>query len=51
MDAKETFLHGGLKEEIYMTQLQDYIENGKESLVCKFKNYLDGLVDPFSCQG
>jgi hypothetical protein len=29
MDVKTTFLHGDLKEKIYMTQLEHYVEKGK----------------------
>jgi hypothetical protein len=44
MDVKTTFLHGDLKEDIYMTQLQHYVEKGKDSLVCKLKISLYGLA-------
>lgn len=37
MVVKTTFLHGDLKEEIYITQPKHYIEKRKESLVCKLK--------------
>jgi hypothetical protein len=40
MDVKTTFLHGDLKEDIYMTQPEHYVEKGKDSLVCKSKKYL-----------
>jgi hypothetical protein len=43
MDVKITFLHGDLKEDIYMSQLENYIEKCKESLFCKFKKSLYGL--------
>jgi hypothetical protein len=43
MDVKKMFLHGNLKEEIYMTQLEHYIEKGKDPLVYKLKMSLYGL--------
>ena len=43
MDAKTTFLHGDLEEEIYMKQPKGFISKGKEELVCKLKKYLYGL--------
>ena len=41
MDVKSSFLHGDLKEEIYMKQPEGYIEDS--SLVCKLRKYLYGL--------
>ena len=41
MDVKTTFLNDNL-EAIYMKQLDDFQEKGKEHLV-KLKNYLYGL--------
>ena len=41
MDVKSSFLHGDLKEEIYMKQPKGYIEDS--SLVCKLRKYLYGL--------
>ena len=35
MDVKSAFLHGDLKEEIYMKQPKGYIEDS--SLVCKLR--------------
>jgi len=43
MDVKTTFLHGDLKEKIYMTQLEHYVKKGKESMVCKLIKSLYGL--------
>jgi hypothetical protein len=41
MDVKNFFLHGDLLEEIYMEQLQGFIQNS--SLVCRLKKSLYGL--------
>ena len=41
MDVKSAFLHGDIKEEIYMQQLEGFITN--PSLVCKLKKSLYGL--------
>ena len=41
MDVKSAFLHDDLKEEIYMKQLEGYIEYS--SLFCKLRKYLYGL--------
>ena len=43
MDVKITFLHGELKETIYMQQPQGYLELGKEHKVCLLKKSLHGL--------
>jgi hypothetical protein len=43
MDAKTTFLHGDLEEDIYMTQPEHYVVKGKSKLVCKLKKFLYGL--------
>ena len=43
MDVKTTFLHGDLKEEKYMSQLEHFIEKRKENLVWKLKKSLYGL--------
>jgi hypothetical protein len=42
MDVKSTFLHGDLKEEIYMEQPPSYVQNDS-SLVCRLKKSLYGL--------
>jgi hypothetical protein len=41
MDVKNYFLHGDLSEEIYMEQLQGFIQNS--SLVCRLKKSFYGL--------
>ena len=43
LDAKTTFLHGDLEEEIYMQQPQGYEVKGKEKLVCRLRKSLYGL--------
>ncbi|CAL5395053.1 unnamed protein product [Camellia sinensis] len=43
MDVKTTFLHGDLKEEIHMEQLEGFEIKGKENLVCRLKKSLYGL--------
>ena len=42
MNVKSTFLHGNLKEEIYMEQPPGYVQNDSR-LVCRLKKYLYGL--------
>ena len=37
MDVVSAFLHGELKEDIYMQQPLGYVQPGKEELVCKLK--------------
>lgn len=41
---KNIFLHSELKEEIYMLQLEGFVEKGKENLVCKLNKSLFGLL-------
>ena len=43
LDVKTTFLHGELDEEIYMLQLEGFVEKGKVNLVCRLKKSLYGL--------
>jgi hypothetical protein len=43
MDVKIAFLNGKLEEEIYMEQLQGFMHQGGEHLVCKLHNSLYGL--------
>ncbi|GMI77270.1 cysteine-rich RLK (RECEPTOR-like protein kinase) 8 [Hibiscus trionum] len=43
MDVKIAFLHGDLKEELYMEQPEGFVAQGKEDCVCKFKKSLYGL--------
>ncbi|GKV39992.1 hypothetical protein SLEP1_g47676 [Rubroshorea leprosula] len=43
LNVETTFLHGDLKEEIYMKQLEGFEVQGKKNLVCKLKKSLYGL--------
>ena len=43
LDVKTAFLHGDLKEEIYMEQPESFKVKGKENLACKLKKSLYGL--------
>ena len=43
LDVKTTFLYGDLEEDIYMSQLEGFIVQVQESLVCKLRKSLYGL--------
>ena len=43
LDVKRTFLHGDLEEDIYMIQLEEFIVQGQENLLCKLRKSLYGL--------
>ena len=43
MDVKTAFLQGDLEKEIYMRQLDGYIDNDKPNHVCKLKKSIYGL--------
>ena len=43
LDVKITFLHGDVKEEIHMDQLEGFKVKRKEHMVCKLKKSLYGL--------
>ena len=43
LDVKTAFLHSDLEEDIYMIQLERFIVQGQENLVCKLRKSLYGL--------
>ncbi|RVW37486.1 Retrovirus-related Pol polyprotein from transposon TNT 1-94 [Vitis vinifera] len=43
MDVKKAFLNGSLDECIYMKQLEGFITNGQEHLLCKLNRSIYGL--------
>ena len=43
MDASTAFLNGKMKEDIYMSQPEGYIQEGKENMVCKLNKSIYGL--------
>ena len=47
MDVKIIFLNRDLDEEIYMEQLEGFIEKGKENWACKLKKSIYGLKQYF----
>ena len=49
MDVTTAFLNGKLKEEVYMDQPDEFIIQGKESIVCKLKHKLYGLKQAPQC--
>ena len=43
LDVKTTFLHGDIKDEIYMEQSKGFVASGQEHLVCRLRKSLYGL--------
>ena len=43
MDVKTTFINGELEENIYMTQPEGFVMEGKEHLGCRLKKSIYGL--------
>nr|GEZ21314.1 retrovirus-related Pol polyprotein from transposon TNT 1-94 [Tanacetum cinerariifolium]GEZ50743.1 retrovirus-related Pol polyprotein from transposon TNT 1-94 [Tanacetum cinerariifolium] len=46
MDVKTTFLNGELKEEVYVSQPEGFVDQDNPSHVYKLKKALYGVVDP-----
>ncbi|KAH9801106.1 hypothetical protein KPL71_000900 [Citrus sinensis] len=49
LDVKTVFLHGELKEEIYMLQPEGFAETGNENLVCRLNKSLYNLKQAPRC--
>ena len=49
MDITTAFLHGHLKEEVYMEQPPGYVKEGQENLVCLLQRALYGLKQSPRC--
>jgi hypothetical protein len=43
LDVKTTFLHGDLDEEIYMEQLEGFVQDRRKRFVCRMKKSLCGM--------
>ena len=43
MDVKTAFLNGSLEEDIYMQQLEGFIDRGQEHMACKLQRSIYGL--------
>ena len=43
LDVKTAFLHGDLEKDLYMIQLEGFIVQGQENLVCKLRKSLYSL--------
>jgi Reverse transcriptase (RNA-dependent DNA polymerase) len=44
IDFESAFLNGRMKEDVYIRQLEGFIEAGKEHLVCKLQRLLYGMM-------
>ena len=43
MDVKTAFLNGNLEEEVYMAQIEGFLVEGKEHMMCKLNKLIYGL--------
>ena len=49
VDIATVLLNRELKEEVYMTQREDFVVSGKEHLICKLKKSIYGLKQSPCC--
>ena len=43
MDVKSTFLNDILEEEVYIEQLEGFVDTKNKNMVCRLQKYLYGL--------
>jgi hypothetical protein len=43
MDVKMTFLNGNLTEDVYMTQLEGFVDPKHAGKICKFQKFIYGM--------
>ena len=49
LDVKTIFIHGELKEDIYIFQLKSFAKTGKENLIYRLNKFLYGLKQALRC--
>lgn len=49
LDVRTAYLHGDLKEEVFMRQPPGFVEPGQEHFVCRLKKSIYGLKQSARC--